>query len=162
DLLAQAEHDPLATALLFTDNAGVARATAEQVERQIADLARRDIVAESLRCNGGAGVASNLDVAIHPANAFAPEHLCLMVRAAWSYLPRIRNAGGIFVGERSIEAIGDYVAGPSHVMPTGGTARFSSPLGVHDFLKISSVFDVAPDTFEAIAGPAVFLAEAEG
>jgi histidinol dehydrogenase len=161
DLLAQAEHDPMATALLITNSAGVARATADEVERQIGLLDRREIVAESLRANGGAIVAPDIQTAIELANDFAPEHLCLILRDAWSYLPRIRNAGGIFIGERSIEAIGDYTAGPSHVMPTGGTARFASPLGVLDFLKVSSIFDVAPGTFAEIGPAAVALAEAE-
>jgi histidinol dehydrogenase len=162
DLLAQAEHDPLATALLITVDAGVAAATAAAGECQLPDLPRRAVIAESLQANGGAVVAPDLDTAIELANEFAPEHLCLVVRDAWKYLPRIRNAGGIFLGERSIEAIGDYTAGPSHVMPTGGTARFASPLGVLDFLKVSSVFDVAPGLFRQIGPPAVALAEAEG
>ncbi|HUX87553.1 MAG TPA: histidinol dehydrogenase, partial [Chloroflexota bacterium] len=112
--------------------------------------------------NGGVVVTPNLATAIDLANEFAPEHLCLLVRDAWSWLPRVRNAGGVFIGERSIEAIGDYVAGPSHVMPTGGTARFASPLGVLDFLKVSSLFDVSPDLFRAISPAAIALAEAEG
>jgi histidinol dehydrogenase len=124
-------------------------------------LKRRDIVAESLQTTGGAVLVPNLLTAIDLANDFAPEHLCLIVRDAWSYVPRIHNAGGVFIGERSIEAIGDYTAGPSHVMPTGGTARFASPLGVLDFLKISSIFDVAADTFREIGPAAIALAEAE-
>jgi len=162
DLLAQAEHDPMATALLITDNRGVAEATAEEVDRQLPLLPRREIIAESLRTRGAAVVAPSIDVAIELANEFAPEHLCLMIRDAWSFLPRARNAGGIFLGERSIEAIGDYTAGPSHVMPTGGTARFASPLTVFDFLKISSVFDVSPGVFKKISPAAVALAQAEG
>ena len=118
-------------------------------------------MAESLADNGGAIVVSDIESAIELANTYAPEHLCLMTRDAWSWLPRVRNAGGIFIGDRSIEAIGDYTAGPSHVMPTGGTARFASPLGVLDFLKISSVFAVAPATFRDIAPAAVTLAEVE-
>jgi histidinol dehydrogenase len=161
DLLAQAEHDPMASALLLTDNLGVAEATAREVERQLACLERRAIIAESLAANGAAVVTPNLDTAVELANEYAPEHLCLNVRDAWSWLPRIRNAGGVFVGERSIEAIGDYTAGPSHVMPTGGTARFASPLNVLDFLKVTSVFDVAATTFRDIAPAAIALAEAE-
>lgn len=162
DLLAQAEHDPLATALLITTEVGVAEAAAVEVERQIRELPRRDVIADSLRANGGAIIAPNVEVAIELANEFAPEHLCLMLRDAWSLLPLVRNAGGVFIGERSIEAIGDYTAGPSHVMPTGGTARFASPLGVLDFLKVSSLFDVSPRLFAEISDPAVALAEAEG
>ena len=162
DLLAQAEHDPLATALLITNEPGLAAAVAEEVEVQIRALSRQSIIAESLRANGAAVVTPNLSTAIDLANEFAPEHLCLLVRDAWSWLPRVRNAGGVFIGERSIEAIGDYTAGPSHVMPTGGTARFASPLGVLDFLKVSSLFDVSPDLFRAISPAAIALAEAEG
>src|SRR5579883_916667 len=162
DLLAQAEHDPLATALLITNETGLAAAVSEQVELQIRSLPRQEIIAESLRANGAVVVTPNLAIAFDLANEFAPEHLCLMVRDAWSWLPRVRNAGGIFIGERSIEAIGDYTAGPSHVMPTGGTARFASPLGVLDFLKVSSLFDVSPSLFREISPAAIALAEAEG
>lgn len=162
DLLAQAEHDPMATALLITDEADVAQATAQEVERQIRELSRCEIIAESLRNNGGAVVAPSIEKAIDLANEFAPEHLCLMIRDPWSHLPRVRNAGGVFLGERSIEAIGDYTAGPSHVMPTNGTARFASPLSVYDFVKISSVFDVSPTLFREIGPAAITLAESEG
>jgi len=162
DLLAQAEHDPMATALLITNFRGIAAATAAEVERQIVDLPRRAIIAESLRTNGAAVIAPTIDAAVDLANEFAPEHLCLTIRDAWSQLPRVRNAGGIFLGHHSIEAIGDYTAGPSHVMPTGGTARFASPLSVFDFLKVSSIFDVSRATFQQIGPAAVALAEAEG
>lgn len=162
DLIAQAEHDPLATAILLTNSSGLAEATADAVDRQVSDLPRRAIVAESLQANGGVVVTPDLAAAIAFANEFAPEHLGLVLRDAWSYLPRIRNAGGIFVGERSLEAIGDYVAGPSHVMPTSGTARFASSLGVLDFLKVMSVFDIAPGEFDQIAGAGIVLAEVEG
>jgi histidinol dehydrogenase len=162
DLIAQAEHDPMATALLLTERRGIAESTADEVNRQAMDLPRRDIVFASLQANGGAVVTPNIDVAIDLANEFAPEHLCLMVRDAWSRLPRVRNAGGVFLGERSIEAIGDYTAGPSHVMPTSGTARFTSPLNVLDFLKVSNVFDVSQSLFRDIAPAAVALADAEG
>jgi histidinol dehydrogenase len=151
----------MASSILITDSQGLADATADEVECQVPILDRRTIVAESLRTNGGAVVSPSIAQAIELANEYAPEHLCLMVRDAWSLVPRVRNAGGVFIGERSIEAIGDYVAGPSHVMPTGGTARFASPLGVHDFLKISSIFDVAPDTFQQIAPAAIELAKSE-
>ncbi|MGH2460575.1 MAG: histidinol dehydrogenase, partial [Chloroflexota bacterium] len=162
DLLAQAEHDPMATALLITDDAGVAQAVALEVERQVPLLPRQEIIRESLRTRGAAVVAPSIEVAIELANEFAPEHLCLTIRDAWSALPRVRNAGGIFLGERSIEAIGDYTAGPSHVMPTGGSARFASPLSAFDFLKLSSVFDVSPGVFRKISSAAVALAESEG
>lgn len=162
DLLAQAEHDPMATALLITADRQVARATAAEVERQIAGLPRREIIAASLRANGAAVVVTSTAEAIDLANEFAPEHLCLSLRDPWAWLPRVHHAGGIFLGERSSEAIGDYVAGPSHVMPTGGTARFASPLGVHDFLTLSSIFDVAPRLVAGVAPAAMALAETEG
>jgi histidinol dehydrogenase len=162
DLLAQAEHDPVATALVLATDRGIAEATAAEVERQVPRLARHQIVAEALTAHGGAVVVPDVQTAIDLANEFAPEHLCLMIRDPWTLVPRVRNAGGVFVGDRSIEAIGDYVAGPSHVMPTGGTARFSSPLGVLDFLKVMSLFDVAPSTFDKIGSAAVELAEVEG
>jgi histidinol dehydrogenase len=161
DLLAQAEHDPMASALLITDSLGVAQATGTEIEQQITRLDRRAIIAESLATNGGAVVTPDLEAAIALANEYAPEHLCLNVRNSSTWLPRVRNAGGIFVGETSIEAIGDYTAGPSHVMPTGGSARFASPLNVLDFLKISSVFDIAPSTFREIAPATIAFAEAE-
>ncbi|HEX5417413.1 MAG TPA: histidinol dehydrogenase [Chloroflexota bacterium] len=162
DLLAQAEHDPLASALLLTPEIGLAEAVAREVERQIAGLPRRAIIAESLERHGGIVVTPDLLTAFDLANEYAPEHLCLLVRDAHNHLPRVRNAGGIFLGERSIEAIGDYTAGPSHVMPTGGTARFASPLNVLDFLKVSNVFDVGPGVFAEIGPAAITLAEAEG
>lgn len=162
DLLAQAEHDPLATALLLTPELGLAEAVAREVDRQIAVLPRREIIAESLERNGAIVVTPDLPTALELANEFAPEHLCLLVRDAHAHLPRVRNAGGIFLGEQSIEAIGDYTAGPSHVMPTSGTARFASPLNVLDFLKVSNVFDVGPGLFAEIGPAAITLAEAEG
>ncbi len=162
DLIAQAEHDPMASALLIVDRIELADAVAREVERQVASQPRREIIRDSLEANGAAIVAPSLDVAVDLANAYAPEHLCLATRDPWALVPRVQNAGGIFVGERSIEAIGDYVAGPSHVMPTGGSARFSSALGVLDFLKVMSVFDVAAATFRAIAPAGIVLAEAEG
>ena len=162
DLLAQAEHDPLATAILLTDARAVAEATACEVERQITTLPRREIIRRSLESTGGAVIVPTIESAIELANAFAPEHLCLAIRDPWAYVPQVKHAGGIFLGERSAEAIGDYTAGPSHVMPTGGTARFASPLGVHDFLKISSIFDISPTLFEQLGPPAALLARAEG
>ena len=152
DLLAQAEHDPMATALLLTPEAGLAEAVAREVDRQIAVLPRREIIAESLSATAPIVVTPDLATALELANEFAPEHLCLLVRDAHAYLPRVRNAVAIFLGEQSIEAIGDYTAGPSHVMPTSGTARFASPLNVLDFLKVSNVFDVGPVYFAEI-GP---------
>jgi histidinol dehydrogenase len=141
DLLAQAEHDPMARALLITDApdlvAGVSRALAAQLAR----LTRRDIAAEALRRHGALVLVGSLDEAVELANRLAPEHLELLVRVPQALLGRVRHAGAVFVGGQTPEVVGDYVAGPSHVLPTGGTARFSSPLGVDDFLKRTSVIE---------------------
>jgi histidinol dehydrogenase len=161
DLLAQAEHDPLACSLLITPDHGLADEVAGEVDRQIRSLPRRAIVEESLANRGGIVETLNLDEAIDLANAFAGEHLCLAVRDPWTWLGRIQHAGGVFLGELNAEAIGDYTAGPSHIMPTGGTARFSSPVNVDDFLKIISVFGLGPEDLREAGPPAVILARAE-
>jgi len=161
DLLAQAEHDPLACSLLITPSAELADAVAAQVARQVQTLPRRAIVEESLANRGGIVETSDLDEAVELANAFAGEHLCLAVRDPWTWLGKVRHAGGVFLGELNAEAIGDYTAGPSHIMPTGGTARFSSPVNVDDFLKIISVFALAPQDLREAGPAAVVLARAE-
>ncbi|MGD8624783.1 MAG: histidinol dehydrogenase [Anaerolineae bacterium] len=162
DLLAQAEHDPLATALLITPSVALAVAVQAEVGRQLPALARREIVEASLRGQGAILVVADIEEALALANAYAPEHLCLLVADPWPLVGRVRNAGGIFVGEGSSEALGDYVVGPSHVMPTGGTARFASPLHVRDFLKVTSVFAVAPAAARRLAPAAETIARAEG
>jgi histidinol dehydrogenase len=162
DLLAQAEHDPLATALLITPSARLAEAVRTQVTRQLPNLARRTIIEESLTGQGAILTVDSLDQALELANEYAPEHLCLLVAEPWSAVGRIRNAGGIFVGEGSSEALGDYVVGPSHVMPTRGTARFSSPLHVRDFLKVTSIFAVGDVAAQRLAPAAQRIAQAEG
>jgi histidinol dehydrogenase len=162
DLLAQAEHDPLACSLLITPDHALADNVAREVERQVPSLPRRAIVEESLANRGGIVETCDLDEAIDVANAFAGEHLCLAVREPWAWLGKIRHAGGVFLGELNAEAIGDYTAGPSHIMPTGGTARFSSPVNVDDFVKIISVFGLGPEELRQAGPPAVVLARAEG
>jgi histidinol dehydrogenase len=162
DLLAQAEHDPLACSLLITPDHALADAVADEVARQVETLPRRAIVEESIANRGGIVETVDLAEAIGLANAFAGEHLCLAIKEPWTWLGRIRHAGGVFLGELNAEAIGDYTAGPSHIMPTGGTARFSSPVNVDDFLKIISVFGLAPDDLREAGPPAVVLARAEG
>ncbi len=162
DLLAQAEHDPLATALLVTPSARLAKAVQAEVERQLPALARRDVVTASLAGQGALLLVAGLDEALAVANAYAPEHLCLLVADPWPLVGRVRNAGGVFVGEAASEALGDYVVGPSHVMPTGGTARFGSPLHVRDFLKVTSVFAVGEAAARRLAPAARTLARAEG
>jgi histidinol dehydrogenase len=161
DLLAQAEHDPLACSLLITPDNALAEAVDAAVAEQVKTLPRRPIVEESLANRGGIVETLDLDEAIELANAFAGEHLCLAVRDPWSWLGRIRHAGGVFLGELNAEAIGDYSAGPSHIMPTGGTARFSSPVNVDDFLKIISIFALGPDDLREAGPAAVVLARAE-
>lgn len=162
DMLAQAEHDPLASAVLLATDAGLARAVAEQLALQLTRLERASIAAESLATNGAIAVVPDLETAFELANAYAPEHLCLLIQEPWAYLDRVRHAGGVFVGESSPEVIGDYTAGPSHVMPTGQTARFSSPINVDTFVKVISVVAVNPRGLEALGPPAATLARAEG
>jgi histidinol dehydrogenase len=162
DLLAQAEHDPLATALLITPSRRLAQTVQAEVARQLGPLARRAIIEESLAGQGAILVVADLDEALALANQYAPEHLCLLVAEPWSLVGRVRNAGGIFLGEGSSEALGDYVVGPSHIMPTRGTARFSSPLHVGDFLKVTSVFAVGGSAARQLAPAAAAIAQAEG
>ncbi len=161
DLLAQAEHDPLACSLLITPDVALADAVDAEICDQIQTLPRRAIVEESMANRGGIVETADLDEAIDLANAFAGEHLCLAVRDPWTWLGKVRHAGGVFLGELNAEAIGDYTAGPSHIMPTGATARFSSPVNVDDFLKIISVFALGPDDLRQAGPPAVVLARAE-
>ncbi|HYE91817.1 MAG TPA: histidinol dehydrogenase [Terriglobales bacterium] len=144
DLLAQAEHDPMARAVLLTDDDALAGRVAAALERQLATLPRREIAAPSLRDNGALILVACLDDAVDLANRLAPEHLELLVRVPAALLPRVRHAGAIFMGGHTPEVVGDYVAGPNHVLPTGGTARFSSPLSAEDFVKRSSVIEYSP------------------
>lgn len=162
DLLAQAEHDPMATAILITQSMALAVAVQAAVDDQLRELDRADVIRSSLAGNGGIVLVSDLDEAVELANGYAPEHLCLLVSEPWPLVDRIRNAGGIFVGEHSSEALGDYVTGPSHVMPTGGSARFHSPLSVRDFLKITSLFAVNEKAEKRLGPAAIELADAEG
>jgi histidinol dehydrogenase len=162
DLLAQAEHDPLASPLCLTPSPDLAQQVQIEVARQIEALDRAEIIAQSLQDQGGIVLTRDLDEAIDVANEYAPEHLCLLVRDPWAWVGRVHNAGGIFVGDRASEALGDYVVGPSHIMPTGGTARFSSPANVWDYVKITSIFAPAESTTQQIAPAAVAIARAEG
>ncbi|MCH7482919.1 MAG: histidinol dehydrogenase, partial [Chloroflexi bacterium] len=162
DLLAQAEHDELASPILIATDEGVAERIVAEVGRQLATLDRRAIASAAVEGNGMAVVAGSVEEAIELANAFAPEHLCLLVRDAPSYVDAVRNAGGIFVGDHSAEVLGDYVAGPSHVMPTGGTARFASSLGVHTFLRYQPVVRLSQATLTQIGPAAAALARVEG
>lgn len=161
DLLAQAEHDVLATAILLTPSRRLANAVQVEVARQVDDLSRADVVAESLTGQGGIVLTPDLPTAVRLADEFAPEHLCLSVREPQRWADRIRNAGGLFLGEHSFEVLGDYVAGPSHVMPTGGTARFASPVNVLNFLKITSVIGLDAGTAARLCPAAARIAQAE-
>ena len=138
DLLSQAEHDKLASAVLVTDSEALAKAVADELERQLPKLPREEIARASIENNGKIIVADSLMAGIEIANEIAPEHLELMVDDPFSYLDAVKNAGSIFMGRSCPEALGDYFAGPNHTLPTSGTARFSSPLSVDDFVKKSS------------------------
>jgi histidinol dehydrogenase len=162
DLLAQAEHDTLASAILVTPSRSLADAVQVEVARQMEDLSRAEIIAESLSGLGGIVLCADLDEALELANLYAPEHLCLHVTDPWSLVGLVKHAGGIFLGEHSYEVLGDYVAGPTHVMPTMGTARFASPLSVRDFTKIISLFALGENEARAIGEAAQILAKAEG
>ena len=162
DLLAQAEHDFLATPLLLTDSAALAARVEHELAAQLAALPRQEEAAYSLKHNGGIVVVDSLETAVDEASEYAPEHLCLLTQEPWQWMGKVRNAGGIFVGSASPEVLGDYIAGPSHVMPVGGTARFSSPLTVQEFYKSTSIVALDPQTAASIAEPAAALAEAEG
>lgn len=162
DLLAQAEHDPLASAILITNSQRIASEVQVQVATQLEHLSRSEVIVESLRVQGGIVVCANLEEAIELANLYAAEHLCLHVAQPWLWLGHIRHAGGVFLGEHSYEALGDYVVGPSHVMPTLGTARFASPLTVRDFTKIISLFGLSAEEAHRIGQAALLLAQAEG
>ncbi|MCX7671610.1 MAG: histidinol dehydrogenase, partial [Anaerolineae bacterium] len=160
--LAQAEHDVLASPLRLTPSRAMATAVAPELARQLADLSRRDIAAAALADRGGIVLTADLAEAVELANAYAPEHLCLLVADPWAWVGRIRNAGGIFVGEHSFEVLGDYVAGPSHVMPTEGSARYAGPLSVADFVKRISLVALNAEAGARLSGPAAVLAHGEG
>ncbi len=162
DLLAQAEHDALASAILLTPSRSIAEAVGKEISRQAAALARRDIISAALNKRGGAIVTADLDEAFQLANDYAAEHLCLLVADPWSWIGKVRNAGGVFLGEHSYEVLGDYVAGPSHVMPTGGTARFASPLNLLHFVKVTSLIALDKSSALALGRSAESLANAEG
>ena len=162
DLLAQAEHDELASPVLVTTSASLAGAVERELERQVAVLERAAIAREALARQGTIAIVESIEAAAAVANAFAPEHLCLLTADPRASVGLVRNAGGVFVGEASPEVMGDYAAGPSHVMPTGGTARFASSLGVHTFLKHVPVIGLSPETARSIGPAASALARAEG
>ncbi len=163
DLLSQAEHDRNASAVLVTDSRAFATLVGNELERQIPLLPRADIARASIERNGKIIIAeNNLSLAIDIANEIAPEHLELCVDNPFDYLDRIRNAGSVFLGKHCPEALGDYLAGPNHTLPTGGTARFSSPLSVDDFVKKTQYLYYTKDALQAVAGQVAYFARQEG
>jgi histidinol dehydrogenase len=162
DLLAQAEHDPLASAILITPSERLADEVNKEVEKQLKDLKRQAIAAESLLKQGVIAVVADIDEAVELANLYAPEHLCLMVKGAEALVKRLTNAGCIALGESATVVLGDYVFGPSHVLPTGATARFASPLSVLDFIKFTSLLKVDKTALKKLAKAAAAIARAEG
>jgi histidinol dehydrogenase len=162
DLLAQAEHDPMASSILLTDSHEIAQSVLEQIEAQKKVMDRISIIDKSLSDYGAIVVLDSIKQAIDTANMIAPEHLELCVREPFESLNFIKNAGAIFLGSNTPEAIGDYMAGPNHVLPTNGTARFFSPLSVEHFVKKSSVIYFTDKALESIAKDAIELALAEG
>ena len=162
DLLAQAEHDPLARPILITTSLSLIGEVEGEVDSQLASLERGDMAGLSLERQGKVILVDSLEDALELANSIAPEHLCLMVREPWAWAGKVRHAGGVFLGPFSPEVIGDYVAGPSHVMPTGGTARFASALSVHHFLKTMPIVGLKPERYTELAEAAALIARAEG
>lgn len=163
DLLSQAEHDELASSILITDSPLLAEKVKAEIPRQLKGLKRRkDIASSSLRKYGAIIIVKNMKEAVSLANAIAPEHLEVMVKRPRRLLPIIKNAGAIFMGSFSPEPMGDYSAGPNHTLPTGGTSRFFSPLGVYDFIKRSSLIEFSHEGFLRLAPAVAALADAEG
>src|SRR5690625_1521861 len=162
DLLSQAEHDEDAVPIFVTTSDEIAKSVAIEVEKQLAALPRKNIAAKSVANNGKIFVAESLEEVFIIVNDIAPEHLQLMIKNASEHLSNIRHAGAIFIGNYSPEALGDYVAGPNHTLPTSGTAKFSSPLGVYDFIKKSSVIRYDEKALERVSKDIMTLANAEG
>ena len=162
DLLSQAEHDKLASAVLVTDSEELAQAVAQEIEKQLPLLPREEIARASIDNNGKIIVAENLMQGIEISNEIAPEHLELMVDDPFAYLDAVKNAGSIFMGRNCPEALGDYFAGPNHTLPTSGTARFSSPLSVDDFVKKSQFTYYTADALSAVAESIDYFANREG
>jgi histidinol dehydrogenase len=152
----------LASAVLLTPSRAFAEAVQVEVARRIEQLSRAAIITQTFERGSGMVITADLAEAVALADEYAPEHLCLAVRDPWAWVPKIRHAGGIFIGEHSCEVLGDYVAGPSHVMPTAGSARFSSPLNVWDFVRLTSLVALDADTTAQIAPQAAQIAQAEG
>jgi histidinol dehydrogenase len=162
DILTQAEHDIHTAAFLITPSRSLARAVQEEIEKTVADLPRQDILRQTLAQNGGIILTRDMEEAVELANLCAPEHLALMVAEPWRYLPLIRCAGAVMMGAYSPQSLGDYVAGPSHTLPTSGTARYASPLNVDDFVKKTSVVCFTREALQHVADAIETLAAVEG
>lgn len=162
DMLSQAEHDALATAVLVTDSEALAAAVSKELERQVKELPRREIAEKSLKNNGKIIVVNSLDEAVSASDFLAPEHLELCVKEPFSYLEKVHNAGSVFLGYGTPEAVGDYYAGANHTLPTSGTARFASALGVHDFIKATQYIYYDEKALAAAASDIERFAESEG
>ena len=162
DLLSQAEHDELASAVLVTTSRKLAEEVDQWVGRFTAELDRKDIIEKSLENFGYIFIAENMDDAIDAANSIAPEHIEILTKDPFGTMTRIKNAGAMFLGEYSSEPLGDYFAGPNHVLPTNGTARFFSPLGVDDFIKKSSIISYSREALQPVYKDIITFAQSEG
>ncbi len=162
DLLSQAEHDKMASAVLVTDSQELAKSVSEEIEKQLSELSRCEIARASIDDNGKIIVADNLEKVIEIANEIAPEHLELCVDNPFDYLDKIRHAGSIFMGRNCPEALGDYLAGPNHTLPTSGTAKFSSPLSVDDFVKKTQYTYYTKEALSRVARDVEYFAKKEG
>ena len=162
DLLAQAEHDEMAVATLVTTKTDYAKIVKKEVNKQLSELQRKDIASASIKNNGKIFIVENLNIAAEISNAVAPEHLELCVKLPKTLVKKIVHAGAIFLGSMSTESFGDYICGPSHVLPTGGAARFSSPLSVYDFIRMPSLISVSNNGFKSLSDSVVSLAYSEG
>jgi histidinol dehydrogenase len=162
DLLSQAEHDPMACAILLTDSMDVAQSTAVELDKQLKTLSREEIASASLQSQGKIILAADLDKVVEMANISAPEHLEIMTKSPFTLLPKLRNAGALFLGAYSPEPLGDYYAGPNHVLPTGGTAKFYSVLNVETFMKKTSIISYTKEALAQAADDIIMMAEAEG
>jgi len=162
DLLSQAEHDAMATSILLTTSEDLAKGVCKELEQQLRELSRAEVAEKSLRENGLLMVVGSLEEAAQIANRLGPEHLELMIKDPWQLMPMIKHAGALFLGNYTPEPIGDYIAGPNHVLPTMGTARFSSALSVDTFLKRTSILSYSKKAFDQDAADVILLAEVEG
>ena len=162
DLMSQAEHDKMASSILLTTSETIAEQTVEEIKKQLPTLSRREIIETSLADYGAILVCRDMDEAVEFANRLAPEHLEVMCENPLEYIGRLDNAGSVFLGKYAPEPLGDYYAGPNHVLPTGGTARFYSPLSVDSFVKKSGFVYYNRPALEKAAEDVIRIAEAEG